>query len=753
MKYLAFDIEAANGYKHYSICSVGIVIADENFNILFRENIWINPKTKYDLDGTRKNIGINLNLDVALLNSSPDFAHAYSKIRHYLTGEYVIVGHAVESDCIMLNAACKHYKLPCINFDFICSQLLYKLFNGEKEVKALSKIADCMGVTFNQHNSEEDAYISMLTLKYITEKSGLTVEQLLEKYAVRRGSNKDFLLTRTVSLLENQSKHKIVNKSLLAITNYINNASFKRVSNIYEGKTFSLARSIELAPLEDSKPIIDAIYALGGKYQPKLTKSNVFVCSKTLRAVDKSRDIKVSEMEENKRILRMSAQELFAQRDDCVMWDEKIKDFLTAHKQHETNIDEDKAFDDLAGDIEKGLKGQESSLAMIPTYLTTDIKIIKNKTNILIDAGGTNFRCCAGSFDDKGKPVFSSMRKDIMPGVKSEVSKDEFYARIASCVQPLLNKGQNIGFCFSYEVDMNPNLDGRACNFSKEIKASQVAGTLVGQSTLDAIKKYDEKKRKIVILNDTVAALLGGIGITDSENYSRYIGYIYGTGTNVSYIEDNANIKKLKGLKEGKMIINTETGNFDKFTRGDFDDAVDGASMRKGEQLAEKMSSGRYISLLFKEALRAALAEGMFMPIAPIEEKFFSALPQSPQYVDTALLSKFLSGDSLAFSKFSAYFSPKDLIGIRALAIQLIDRAAKVGALMVGAFALKGKQSGDDKPVGVVAEGTTFFKLYGFRERFEKHLTQMLDKRGVKYTLISGQELNMVGTLVASMVL
>jgi hypothetical protein len=49
MNYLAFDIEAANGYKPYSICSIGVVIADENLNIISQRNIWINPKTKYDL--------------------------------------------------------------------------------------------------------------------------------------------------------------------------------------------------------------------------------------------------------------------------------------------------------------------------------------------------------------------------------------------------------------------------------------------------------------------------------------------------------------------------------------------------------------------------------------------------------------------------------------------------------------------------------------------------------------------------------
>ena len=77
MKYLAFDIEAANGFNPASICSVGIVIADENFNLVEKQNLWINPKSKYNLDGTRPNVGINLHLDKKLLDASPDFAGRY----------------------------------------------------------------------------------------------------------------------------------------------------------------------------------------------------------------------------------------------------------------------------------------------------------------------------------------------------------------------------------------------------------------------------------------------------------------------------------------------------------------------------------------------------------------------------------------------------------------------------------------------------------------------------------------------------
>ncbi|MEG2158621.1 MAG: hypothetical protein RRY18_01950, partial [Clostridia bacterium] len=106
MKYLAFDIEAANGYRPYSICSIGIVIADENFTITHSENIWINPKTKYNLDGTRENVGINLHLDKDLIDASPDFTQVYTRVKTFLTdADTQVLGHAVESDVIMLNSA------------------------------------------------------------------------------------------------------------------------------------------------------------------------------------------------------------------------------------------------------------------------------------------------------------------------------------------------------------------------------------------------------------------------------------------------------------------------------------------------------------------------------------------------------------------------------------------------------------------------------------------------------------------------
>ena len=304
MKYLAFDIEAANGYMLSSICSIGVVIADEQFNILSRENIWINPRTRYNLNGTRSNVGIDLHLDRKLLNSSPDFRRVYSRIKRLLTDkQYTVVGHAVDSDVRMLNKACERYRLPSINFRFICSQLLYKLYKGDREIKGLSKIADEIGLTFQQHNSEEDAYASMMTLKYLVEQSGMSVEQLMDKYRIRCGANENFVMTRPVSLLGQVSKKSVTQLAIAHIREYVN-AFVKEgnvgsnVSSAYKNKAFCLARSLEQSQSQELYDVLNAILRRGGHYSARVLKSNYYVKYGEPTLQDSMREQRVRELAE-----------------------------------------------------------------------------------------------------------------------------------------------------------------------------------------------------------------------------------------------------------------------------------------------------------------------------------------------------------------------------------------------------------------------------------------------------------------------
>lgn len=294
-RFLAFDIEAANGYKLYSICSIGIVVADSNFKVLHRENIWINPKTKYNLNGTRKNVGIDLHLDKELLDNSPDFSEVYPRVVELLTDKEVLVlGHAVDSDVRMLNKACQHYKLPSIDFKFICSQLLYKMYKGEKEVKALNKIAAELDLTYAEHNSEDDAWMSLKTLEYIVKTTGLTVAELLEKYKIRIGENNNFELSRPVSLKGQVSHREIVAKEINKLKEYCKTVEV--VGDKYAGKTFAVARSLELMDKTVARNLLNEIVKNGGKYTDKLKKCNAYVLPINPTEQDEMREVHVKKL-------------------------------------------------------------------------------------------------------------------------------------------------------------------------------------------------------------------------------------------------------------------------------------------------------------------------------------------------------------------------------------------------------------------------------------------------------------------------
>lgn len=311
MNYLAFDIEAANGYKAYSICSIGIVIADERFNVVSRQNIWINPKTSYNLNGTRKNVGIDLHLDKKLLASSPDFSQVYDEIKGYLTNpDYVVFGHAVDSDVRMLNAACARYKLPCIEFDFIDSQLLYKLYKGDKDVHGLDKIAADIGVEFCQHNSEDDAYATMRTLQYLVEDGKLSVDELLEKYRVRKGTNRNFEITRTVSLDGQVSKRKLTQVAVDKIKAYAKKV--KAVSKKYDGIAVCVARSLELSDSPQLYAVIKTVTENGGRYVSKLAKCNVYVKNDVSTEQDVMREKRVDELCRQGAVKTVSAKEILS---------------------------------------------------------------------------------------------------------------------------------------------------------------------------------------------------------------------------------------------------------------------------------------------------------------------------------------------------------------------------------------------------------------------------------------------------------
>jgi hexokinase len=426
----------------------------------------------------------------------------------------------------------------------------------------------------------------------------------------------------------------------------------------------------------------------------------------------------------------------------------RVIEFLKRYGMDFEDIDFRAGVQDFLEEMESGLAGKGSSLAMIPTYIEPSVDVPKDEPVIVMDAGGTHFRAASVCFDKEGRPVVGNFSKFEMPGVKKEVSKDEFFETMAGFIKDVADISKNVGFCFSYPSEIYPNKDGRLLMFSKQIKADEVVGSLIAENLNGAIKKLGIGQEKhIVILNDTVTTLLAGVGLY-GQRYDGYIGFILGTGTNCCYVEKNENITKCPELeKSGRQIINCETGGFGKARRGKIDTEFDAKLKDPGVYKFEKMISGAYLGPLFLEVISTAITDGLFSKETTENLSRLESL--ETQEMDSFLTNP--EGDNMLAK--SCVSSDEDKQILNLLGERLVERAGKLTATKLSALVIKSGGGQDpERPVCIVAEGTTFYELCGLKEKTELYLRNYLEKeRGVNCEIINVENSTLVGAAIAGL--
>jgi len=430
---------------------------------------------------------------------------------------------------------------------------------------------------------------------------------------------------------------------------------------------------------------------------------------------------------------------------------QKVAKFLHKHGMYHADIDMERTCRTFLQEMDRGLAGRRGSLAMLPTYLDIERRIPRNKPVIVMDAGGTNFRVATVTFTPGCTAVVENFRLFPMPGIKKQVGKDEFFGTMASYVERVLGESRNIGFCFSYPIEMFPSKDGRALYFSKEIKAPEAAGQMIGENLNVAIRRMGHAgKKHVVLLNDTVATLLAGRGCAAGRRYDSYIGFILGTGTNTSYVEQNSKITKAKDIDPAKsQIVNIESGGFGKAPRGDIDVDFDDKLVSRGINVFEKMISGAYLGPLCLKTAHVAAGEGLFSRAAARKLRAVEA-------ATTKDIGDFLTmpeGGNNLLAKALADQREEDIVTLFYLADALVERAAKLTAINLSSAAIKsGKGRNPGRPVCIVAEGSTFYLLWSLKHRVECYLTQYLtNEKDVHYDIINVKDATLIGAAIAGL--
>lgn len=176
------------------MCSFGYVLADQNFRILEKKDILINPEaifhtgawSKAKREKNERDRGITLAYPKDEFLNSPKFPHYYEEIKRLLTDKNnLVVGFACDNDARFITWACERYKKDYFNYTLYDMQRAYREYKEMPSQPSLDKAIEELGVDLSAHvphRSDEDAEVTMLVAKGMCEKLSLTLLELVKKY-------------------------------------------------------------------------------------------------------------------------------------------------------------------------------------------------------------------------------------------------------------------------------------------------------------------------------------------------------------------------------------------------------------------------------------------------------------------------------------------------------------------------------------------------------------------------------------------
>lgn len=425
----------------------------------------------------------------------------------------------------------------------------------------------------------------------------------------------------------------------------------------------------------------------------------------------------------------------------------RVDAFLAEYGMDPARVDLDQCARAFQADMERGLRGDpDAKMPMLPTYLAPEGDVPQNRPAIVIDAGGTNFRIGLVSLGP-GRPKVQDLKISPMPGSQGPTTWDAFVDEVSEAVLPFTNRSRRVGLCFSYAAEILPNRDGRVLRFSKQVQIKGSEGQELGRDLSAALAEKGVPGVTFSVLNDTVAALLGGVIALRDEVFDGFIGLIYGTGVNTCYAESRERLAKLATTwTHDSMLVNMESARFDRVPRSEFDHRLDVQSVDPGLCLYEKMVSGRYQGTVVYQALRQGAEDGLFSPgltaflrdlkeLTSVQADDFSTRPYG-----NGLLA-------------SACRTEADREAVYTVIDRAIERSARLVCANLGGILLQtGSGRHIHRPTCIVAEGSTFYKGYLFRGKLERLCAQYFTGvLGRSYAFRQVADANLIGTAAAAL--
>ena len=412
-----------------------------------------------------------------------------------------------------------------------------------------------------------------------------------------------------------------------------------------------------------------------------------------------------------------------------------------------------KMINDLHTEMSSGLIGQKSSLRMMPSFAEPP-KGNETGKYLSLDFGGTNLRIAATDLMGNGNVVEICAEKKVIDKNVQAGSKENLFDFIAESLSDFIVKNDMnnsddklLGFTFSFPFEQLGLTSGKLLSWTKGFSVGGVVGEDVVKLLNESIAKKGIKNIKIVsLVNDTVGALAYG----RYKNSGCDMSVILGTGTNAAYIEDVSKIKKY-ALGEnlvGKMMVNTEWGNFSKLPRTAYDKKLDEATENSGLNMMEKMVSAKYVAELVKIIFSDFVDRNIFSVKIDKQEQAASLFAaenisevvgdNSPElkFVEKELKSLGMNGTNL-----------KDRILFKKICDDVMERSSQIIATMIVGVVLWMDPKFDKSHV-VAIDGTLYEKASGYKKSLMKNVDNLLGNNAGKIALILSKDGSGMGAAI-----
>ncbi len=287
MKYLFFDIECAGVFKNVAkICAFGYCLVDEQFHILEKEDLLINPQGHFHLTDRKGTQGLVLPYEYEKFKNYPTFPKLADRIYALLQDENTLAcGHASMNDVKYLNLESKRFSLPSFHFSFADTQFVYmnRIRDFTRQF-GLGSIAQELGVEFVPHRAVDDAYATMRVAEAMCKEENCTFLELLKKYQITPGKIENYEVAQNTSVsfeqykIDREKAKEARERARAEFHVFADREKRKRSKDgKLKGKTVCFSHALELqTPL--AKKLLTAAFAEAAFLTYRAEECDVYVC-------------------------------------------------------------------------------------------------------------------------------------------------------------------------------------------------------------------------------------------------------------------------------------------------------------------------------------------------------------------------------------------------------------------------------------------------------------------------------------------